>query len=397
MEISSGFPKGDQIVRGVCIADLHFGMRRTEEMYQNELPAFLDFIKTHDLDIINIDGDYFDRQLVLTEQAAKYAMHFFGELAMICKERHIRLRVIKGTESHERSQLDNFTSYLLDKDLDLRIFSTVAEEDILGMHVLYVPEEYPKDAKAYYAPYMAKKWNMAHTHGTWSFVAFASQKKESARTDITSAPVFDYDDWKGAFENGVILSGHIHGRNIYSIRNADGESEGKIFYFGSFSRWNFDELSARGFGYYEYDVTQQRYFVEPIDNMIAPKYGDFDASILGKDPEKAELGAVEAAVSESMKSFDYLRVDLGSLSPVQGEFLKKKFAGDKRIQLEYRTKKAIMIQEDEEYKTYVDKFSYIKDQSAGIEKTVCRFIKDTQDIDIAEDRVKELIAPEEGA
>lgn len=376
----------DKIIRGVEIGDIHFGCSRSEDIFRNELPMFIEFIKNNDIDIININGDYFDRPIALTEQIAKYANRFFAEIVKVCKEKNIKLRVLKGTESHERDQLDNFYCYKLEKDLDLEIFNTVTEENICGMNVLYIPEEYVKDYKEYYAPFMKKKYNMIHGHGTWSFVSFESQKENSNKTDITTAPVFDFKDWEFSLGNepwkgGCVLFNHIHARNIY---------KNKIFYPGSFSRWNFVDPSEKGFIYYEYNVTKQEYSIKMIDNKIAPAYETYKISSLFKDISSAKLEEIKALIEGLNEKIEFLRIDTNGLDPMQIEFVKKTFGSIKGISIYSTKEKEILLTEDEDYEKKADKFSYIKDKSLPMEVILQKFLKDVEEYDMPIERIMEL-------
>ena len=71
------------IVRGLCLNDLHFGLPCSERIF-NELSQVLDFIRKNDLDVIHINGDYFDRKLSFGEPAALMAMQFFYDLRELC-------------------------------------------------------------------------------------------------------------------------------------------------------------------------------------------------------------------------------------------------------------------------------------------------------------------------
>src|SRR5699024_6265551 len=60
-----------------------------------------------------------------------------------------------------------------------------------------------------------------------------------------------------------IVGGHIHTGDTY---------KNKIFYTGSFSRFNFGEPEKKGFVNYTYDTVTKEYEVKHIENTLAPEY-----------------------------------------------------------------------------------------------------------------------------
>ena len=49
-------------LKGMTLQDLHFGHKHTERMYKEELPFALEYLRTHEIHILNLNGDYFDRK-----------------------------------------------------------------------------------------------------------------------------------------------------------------------------------------------------------------------------------------------------------------------------------------------------------------------------------------------
>ena len=56
-------------IKIVEINDIHFGIAGTDRL-RKELDFFLDFLRTHDLDILELNGDYFNNELSLVSSAA---------------------------------------------------------------------------------------------------------------------------------------------------------------------------------------------------------------------------------------------------------------------------------------------------------------------------------------
>ena len=74
-------------IKLAVINDIHFGIDDSQRIY-NELHQFTDFLKSHDIDILVIDGDYFDRKLSVTDTATYLAVSYFNQLFDICKEKN---------------------------------------------------------------------------------------------------------------------------------------------------------------------------------------------------------------------------------------------------------------------------------------------------------------------
>jgi DNA repair exonuclease SbcCD nuclease subunit len=373
------------IVKGVNIQDLHFGHKDTERMY-NELSIVREYLLNNEVHILNINGDYFDRKLTASEPATLYAVNFFSELVEICKEKNIRMRVLQGTRSHDLNQISTlFQHYLNDPDLDLRFIHTVEEEQLLGLDVLYIPEEYPEDSEEYYGEFKKREYSMINGHGTWDFVAFENQIEHGAQTNTLSAPIFMYSEWKDAVKNGFISFGHIHGRNQYGQ---------KIFYSGSFTRWNYVEPSDKGFITWWYDTDKKTYKVEFVDNALAPSFEAISVKSIfeGKDLAKLSLEEVSLALNLAIERYDNVRIDLSGLSEEKIKILKKSLSDNPKVKTEVRQKKAL-LKESAEPAIY-EKYSYILKRELPLNETVKKFVKEEFEQEITLDKINELLKAE---
>lgn len=351
------------IVKGLCISDLHLGLPCSERIY-NELSQVLDFIRKNDVDVIHINGDYFDRKLSFGEPAALMGMQFFYELRELCIRKKIKLRIIHGTMGHERGQTEMFRQ-LSSKYLDMKIFNEVGDEELFpGFRVLYVPEEYPVNADEYYKSYREKQYNAMMMHCMWDFVALDSNIKEGDRTDMQSAPVFKYDEWANTIPHGMAICGHIHARHVYKK---------KIFYPGSFSAWDFSDLSERGFAYYTYDTEKKFYKVTLINNIQCPKFGTIGVDELGLDLGTCSIEDIQNAAKPFAEKFDYFRLDIDKLPLDKLELLKKVYKDDPKIKIKVEKKKTLL---NEETDSDFDKYMYILSGNLSIEEVVLRFIQE---------------------
>lgn len=373
-------------IKGLCLQDVHFGIKDSDRLY-SELKLVLDKLETGEYGFLSINGDYFDRKLSLNEPTTALAINFFGKLISVCKDHNIIFRLIQGTRSHDLNQLQIFEHFTKNHDIDFKIIQTAQTESVYGMNILYLPEEYPENSEAYYKPFIKTdtKYDLILGHGTWDFMAFESQKTQAQDVSILSAPVLFYKDWAPALtENGKIIFGHIHSRNVY---------KNKIFYSGSFTRWGYGEKSARGFTVFETIPENRDIKVGFIDNELAPKYETISIADLGKDiASELSISDLEKVITDDLiADSENLRIDLTGLSADVIEFFKAKYKDNKNVKIETKTVTRLL---SEEHSAVYDKYDYVLNRSLPIDETIKKFAKDEFDKNIELDTVKKIIASE---
>jgi hypothetical protein len=372
------------IVKGLVIKDLHFGHKRTEQMY-SELQIVKDYLNSNEIHILNINGDYFDRKLVGTEPAIFFAVSFFSELVDICKKKNIKIRIIQGTRSHELNQLTTmFQHYLFDPSIDMKIFYEVSEENLYNLNFLYVPEEYPEDGIEYYKTYKTKHYNVMHGHGTWDFVHFSTMienEEEPIKPGTHAAPVFVYDEWKNAIEGGLAIFGHIHKR----------QSHKNVFYGGSFTAWGYGDRSEKGFTTYEVDNETGKWKFDYHNNEKAPRYDVTTVKTLfsDRDLKDVTIEEIQKVINEEVSKTDNLRVDLAGLSEDKIEIFKKAFKENPKIKIEVKKKKALLKESNEQ--AIYEKYGYILNRELPLDETVKRFISEEYKTEMTLEKIKELL------
>lgn len=374
-------------VRIAEIGDLHFGIRDSERLY-NELSLFKYFIKNNEIDIVQFNGDYFDRKMNLGEPASLYGVRFFSEVCEICKEKNIKIRIIEGTESHDLFQPRIFTNFASD-NLDLRFIERAEIEEINGLKILYLPEEYPQDSEEYYKEFKKQEYNLIFGHGAWDFVSFSSMKENGNRKDINTAPVFIWNEWKDTVPHGLIVFGHIHGRNIYKVKKTP-----RIIYPGAFTRWGFDEISPRGFTFIEYDTDKKYFNVKLIDNEAAPVYQTINVNELNLDFENSSLEDLKTVLDEQLKSADYTRFDFADLPAEKITMIRKIYKDNSKIAVKVIDKKE-SLQQNSENNEFYEQYKYLLDDKLPVDEVIYRFIKEEYKKDIAIEYVRETITGKE--
>jgi hypothetical protein len=274
---------GNKAYVGVNLADIHWGVMKPQELYEQLKKTVLKQLEDMAvLDFIIIEGDYYDTKISLNSDHAKYSLQFMSRLLEIAHDKGAKVRIIKGTESHDNKQLEALEVFTRNNKYDFRIISTVEEEWLFDdMHVLYIPEEYVTDKDEYYKEYFTQEYDMIFGHGLISEVAFVAAKQESEVT-MSKAPIFNSEQLLNICK-GPIFFGHIHIPQIVKDR---------FFYVGSTSRWCFGEEEDKGFYLVTYSPDNSKFLAEFIVNKYAKKYDtvviDYNSSFF-KDDDKSNV------------------------------------------------------------------------------------------------------------
>ena len=371
-------------LKALAIQDLHFGHKYTERMYKEECPLIIKELNERDIDILNFNGDYFDRKLSATEPATAYAIRFFDELMEICEEKKIKVRIILGTRSHDLNQyVTLFQHYFERPELDIKYMTSVTEETIDGVKFLYVPEEYPESSEEYYKEYKKKSYDAMLFHGTWDFVSFIANLEHEKRKEIMrSAPVFYYDEWENAIKNGFALGGHIHQRQDFK----------NVYYSGSLTAWGFGDPSEKGIMYYEVDTETKEWKVEYINNENAPDYTSVSMKKLfkGQNLDDLTLEDIQIVLNEYVKDTDNLKIDLAGLSEDRIKIFKDVFKKDPKVKIVVKKSKKLLKEEALEPAIY-EKYGYILKRELPLDKTIQKFIKDEYNGKITLEKINEII------
>lgn len=248
---------------GAIIADVHWGAFKAQLLYSEMKELTLDTLdKMAILDFVIIAGDFFDDKISMNSDHAKYSMEYLSRLLDICKKKNAKLRIVKGTESHDNRQLEIFGILNKKDEYDFKVVETVSTEWMFDdFHVLYIPEEYIVDKEEYYKDYLDKEYDMIFGHGLVNEVMFVATKQESEAT-MAKAPVFKSEELLKICK-GPIFFGHIHIPQIIKER---------FFYVGSSSRWCFGEEQDKGFYLVTYETDTNQFITEFKVNKKARRY-----------------------------------------------------------------------------------------------------------------------------
>lgn len=356
----------------VVIADIHIGKKDARRLEKELEEYFFGKLKEmdDDINIVFIAGDMFDRILKLNESAGVLAIEFMNKLLNLAYQKNIQVRLVKGTKTHDYNQLNIF----LDKELEYpTIFKIVQQrqvEDIDGLKVLYLPEEYPSDFNGYYDEFLEVEENTYDIiigHGMIDFVTFVPDEDDS-ENPVRSAPIFKSKQLM-KISKGPIVFGHIHDKKNY---------KDQVYYTGSFSRYSFMDTDDKGYYIINHNIDDDEYEIEFVENEMAPTYMTID---MDKYEELTEEKKIEI-INEIKNENDFVRFKSSDKSSV--DIIKKLSENDSNIKVVYNNKNIEEIKIDENY-------LFILNKEFDVDETIQKFIKLKRSKDIELSDIKNII------
>lgn len=363
--------------KGVVIADVHCGALNAEKLNQEFSSIFLSYIERMEkLDFIIVCGDFFHRKLFLNDIHSSLAYRFLSEILRISKEKGTAVRFVYGTESHECDQYDILMQ--IKNDENVKVIRHVMEEELLpGLNVLYIPEESINNKEDYYEEYFreADKYDYVFGHGVVREVmkeaAIISDNSASNRRKV---PVFSTAEL-GRIAKGQVYFGHYHGNT---------EINDKVFYVGSFSRWQFGEEERKGFYEITADLDKGTYKNCFVENTLAEiyktiGYGYSHDIFKSVDNMTANLDNVERLLET--EAFDHVRFEFNIPVDCENpEFLinyvneKYKFNDKVKVNIVHGYIEEKKKQQKEVVKEMNTKYSFIFDKDMKLEDKCSLFI-----------------------
>lgn len=375
---------------GVVISDIHFGISKSENLYNELNSIFIENIKNmKQLDFIIIDGDYFDKKIYMNDMSAYYAMDMMKKISDICRKRDIKLRIVYGTESHESDQYKIFDSMLI--DIDWKLVKTVSDEYLFpDLKVLYIPEEYIYDRWKYYEDYFNRidEYDYVFGHGVVNDIMCAI-KDNSHNTVNRKAPVFKAGELTKICK-GQLYFGHYH---------INSQIDDKFFYVGSYTRWCFGEEEDKG--YYEIycDTDKEKYTNKFIVNTMCETYTTISFEYKKLIDSDAMYETLKTA-DELLKNKVYNNVRFMFNIPEDAvnpeymiEVIRNKYNNMKNIKCEVTNgyiKKETKRKKSAFRESY-EHFKYIFDKSLDTADKIHRFISVEYHYDMDREKIKKYL------
>lgn len=298
-----------QKIRMACVSDVHLGHPKnpTERIIANLNRHISNdsFLKT--IDLLIIAGDLFDRLLAFASDEARAADMWISNLLRRCARNNVRLRVLRGTPSHDRNQSSRFVDNndklvkAKVKNADLRYVDVLEIEhfDDWDIDVLYLPDEWgatPEDALD-----QAQKLIESHGLERVDFAVMHGMFDYQLDVDIPSIPRHSSAAWLDLVKY-LIFIGHVH---VFSTFE-------RIIAQGSFDRLAHNEEGPKGFVVAEVDPNGD-YTSRFIENVGAMKFVTIDVD----NPDLPEcLLHIEARIA-NLPDFSYVRVRSAKEHPIQ--------------------------------------------------------------------------------
>lgn len=226
-------------IKYLVLSDIHLGhnINKTEYIIANLQSYFnTNYKEFSKLDMICLAGDVFDKLLVSSGIDFLLATEWLTELIIFCKQHNIVLRILEGTPSHDRAQSKVITSIInkLGIELDYKYIDTlyIEHHDILGVDILYIPDEYKhkaedtyKEVKELLLERKIKQVDIAFIHGQFHY-QLPMVKLDSSHNMEDYLNIVKY----------YISVGHIHTPSVYE----------RIIAQGSFDRLAHNEEEEKG-------------------------------------------------------------------------------------------------------------------------------------------------------
>ena len=374
---------------GAILADVHFGAMPAEKLYEELEKGFLKYLKS--LKILNyvvLAGDLFDGRLNLNSAHTKYMFIFLKKLMEICVDKNCKLRILKGTLSHDNDQL-NVLKLFSNFNVDFKIIETVTSEDLFhDMKVLYIPEEYI-DNGDYYKEYFNTEYDMIFGHGMFSEVAFMG-KNQTSEITMKKAPIFKSEDILN-ISKGPVVFGHIHKSQCIKDR---------IYYVGSYSRWVYGEEDPKGFMMCAYTPETSNYEIEFIENKNAPLYNsliiDYNSAFY-RDDQNQQMDYIIRMINNL--NVERLRVIFNIPETYENPILLTNLIND--VFAKYKNIKVVINNNskeqrkkremEEKIKLLLSKYDFIFDKSVSPEEKLSKFIKIKYNKDITVDNMRNYL------
>jgi DNA repair exonuclease SbcCD nuclease subunit len=372
----------------LVVGDIHFGYYPPELLYK-EFQLIVETICKYKPDCVIIAGDYYDTKLSMASAHSVYSVKAFSDLIRVCEEKNIKVRQIKGTNSHDpENQLKNLAQIANSSKCDYKLILSVDEEELFpGMNVLYIPEEYMEDSKEYYKDYFNKKYQLIFGHGMFEETNFSSKNKYNT---MKKYPIFNSKEMEEICE-GPIVFGHIH--TAQRIRN-------RIQYTGSLVRSRFGEEEAKGFYIVDFDSETKESYFEFIENEMTMRYDTIE--INSDNPVFSLLLNEQITYFKNIITTykkDYLRVKINTPEDMINsttfiDNMNVLFNDMKNVKLQIIENSKVKLDKElkEKVNLLMDKYSFIFDKSVGYDEKIQEYIKLKTGKEISLERIRSMIS-----
>ena len=388
----------------LVIADLHWGVMDDIKMY-DQYQYILDYIRSNPLDMIVIAGDYFELKLYLNSRRAIRALEWFDELYKLAKENGVqKIRMIRGTLSHDADQMDVFKKYSGD-DLFFRVIENcMTEESLPGLQCLYCPDEImtTKNYVLKYIDALLSKNDVAFFHGSFDVVLrqdinveeLMKQEDEDDEMNVITSITFPMNYFQQIIKY-CCVGGHWHDGNEYE----------NIYYVGSPTRWIHGEDNPKGIAILTIDTEKEEYEYEKILNPRCPQFITHEIRPDNIEDVDQYMSSIENLIRE-------IKADISALEDIHIEYnirivvyetektivsqnvirvLKDAFVDTDNVVIRIKSKDKKKKKKDEAIEEEKKDYSFIKNKSLSVAKQIYEFIKIKNGEEVPLDYIEKMV------
>jgi hypothetical protein len=375
------------IVSLMVSADWHIGAIDPYRFKDEILNLTKDTIKERgNLDLFIVAGDTFDMKEYLSSDSVKVFFLIMSELLELTKDYNTQFRFIEGTRTHDALQL-NTLSIIFDTLLEpnrVKFIEEVSIENIFGLNILYLPEEYIIDPDTYYKDFFNKKYDFIFGHGNTDLMWYMTKHKQ------VNTNVFDSNELSMIARYSYF--GHFHYR-------VEGGIDNRFKSIGTVSRWEFGKEGDCGLYYIEYDKSTEVAFEEYIPNIYAPILptvvltinNDYDLENLNKKiikkinsvKDNADRVRLIINIDSSLQNFIMMR-----------DFIMSSYGNAKELSLLIKVINKEDNIENEDVSSTIDSIEekpYLYDKNMQDEMKIASYIKRKEGINISVESILGVI------
>ena len=251
------------------IADIHFGAINPRLQYEILVEQYLMTLESLPiLDIIFVDGDFWDHGVSTSSDTAMYGSMFADKLVDIARRKNATIGWVEGTSFHDAKQNKVFSHYMQDPTVDVRIIQEIKFEYIKGAKILCIPELYNIDESIYqHFLHYSGIYDSCFMHGTFTGAVYGD--------NVGNGRLFTMADFDKC--RGPIFSGHVHKPGCFAKH---------FYYAGTPIRYKHGEEEAKGFLLAAHDLDSGMYQIQ-FEEIQSFKYRTINFDVLiSEDPKK---------------------------------------------------------------------------------------------------------------
>ena len=370
-------------MRILVLSDVHIGaIKDTAYVYNTITDIFDKELKFNKTDAVIFTGDFFHRLLKTNEEFTSLAINIVSYLVKLSKD--IKIRFIYGTESHECGSYRLFNYHLNNDHVDLKVITTVTEEELFpNINVLYIPEEYVDSKEDHYKEYFDKRYDYIFGHGV-IIEGMPMVKYGEVKTSERKVPSFRSEELSKICT--LCLFGHYH----VHTKVCD-----NVYYVGSLFRQSFGEEEAKGYCVIE---NNKVIFVENEAAYLYKTYTYEKDSSIYENTDKL-IEEIKRIKEENDKLFNNeeegkLRLVFSLPEDIDDSYkeaIRTLLFNDKKISpLIKETSEVISSVQDE----VSEEYDFILDNSMKVEEKVHRYITKTYETNLSLNEIKKYIHDE---